>query len=163
MKKIAILISASLLLSLACSGPARRPSGKAGIPPLSRKEAGKLLSGAGKHIGDPYRLGGTSSTGWDCSGFVSSMFGRYLTIYIPRTTKAQYAKSVIVRGSRSRPGDLVFFKIKSSKPSHVGIYIGGSRFIHASKSKGVIVSSLEERYYQSSFAGFRRPLFASGN
>lgn len=163
MKKIAVLISASILLSLACSGPARRPSGKAGIPPLSRKDAGKLLSGAGKHIGDPYKTGGTSSSGWDCSGFVSAMYRRYLSTYLPRTTGAQYAKSVTVRGSRSRPGDLVFFKIKSSKPSHVGIYIGDSQFIHASTSRGVIISRLDERYYRSSFAGFRRPLLVSGN
>lgn len=163
MRKLAIFIPVLLLLSIACSGPARKPSGKARLAPLSRKDAGKLLSGAGKHIGEPYRSGGTSSSGWDCSGFVSGMFGRYLAIYLPRTTKAQYAKSVIIRDSSSRPGDLVFFKIKSSRPSHVGIYMGGRRFIHASISRGIIVSSLDEKYYKSSFAGFRRPLHISGN
>ncbi len=162
MRKLGVFIFAALLLSVACSGPARKPGATTKISPLSRKNATKLISGAGKHIGNPYKPGGTSSSGWDCSGFVSAMYSRYLSIYLPRTTGAQYAKSVTVRSSRSRPGDLVFFKIRSSKPSHVGIYIGAGQFIHASTSRGVIVSSLDEKYYRSSFAGFRRPLYASG-
>lgn len=163
MRKPALFIFASLILLFACSGPARKPDGRARIPPLSRKDAGKLLSGAGKHIGEPYKPGGRSSSGWDCSGFVCGMYGRYLSIYLPRTTKALYTKSTTVRGSGSRPGDLVFFKIKSGRPSHVGIYMGDGEFIHASTSSGVIISSLDEEYYQSSFAGFKRPSCTSGN
>jgi cell wall-associated NlpC family hydrolase len=163
MRKPAVFISASLILLIGCSGPARKPAVRTGIPPLSRKDAGKLLSGAGKHIGEPYRPGGTSSSGWDCSGFVYGMYGRYLSVYLPRTTKALYTRSMTVPGSKSRPGDLVFFKIKSGRPSHVGIYLGHGRFIHASTSSGVIVSSLDEEYYRNSFAGFKRPLYASGS
>jgi cell wall-associated NlpC family hydrolase len=163
MRKIEVFVFAALLLSLACSGPAKKPGSAAKVYPLSRKDAGKLVSGAGKHIGEPYRSGGTSSSGWDCSGFVYGMYDRYLSVHLPRTAKAQYLNSLKVKDTRSRPGDLVFFKIKSSKPSHVGIYIGGGQFIHASTSKGVIISTLDEKYYRRSFAGFRRPKYVSGN
>ncbi len=163
MRKLAVFIFAALLLSLACSGPARKPGATTKISPLSRKDAGRLISGAGKHIGESYRFGGTSSSGWDCSGFVSGMYSRYLSVYLPRTTRAQYSNSVVVRGARSRPGDLVFFKIESSRPSHVGIYIGGGQFIHVSTSKGVIISTLDEKYYRNKFAGFRRPLHTSAS
>jgi lipoprotein Spr len=143
---------------LACSGPVKRPREVAKIPPLPREDAGVLLSSARTHIGEPYRMGGLSSRGWDCSGFVSVMYERYLSISLPRDTKGQYAKSIPIKSSKSRPGDLVFFKIKSSRPSHVGIFMGRDRFIHASTSSGVIISSLHEKYYRRRFAGFRRPL-----
>jgi peptidoglycan endopeptidase LytE len=158
MDKLAKITVFSFLIVVACSGPAKKPREVVKIPPLSRKDAGVLLSSAKAHIGEPYRMGGLSTRGWDCSGFVHVMYGKYLSISLPRDTRGQYAESVPVRNSRVRPGDLVFFNIKSSKPSHVGIFMGRDRFIHASMSSGVIISSLHEKYYRRTFAGFRRPL-----
>ena len=158
MNKSAGIATLFLMVLLACSGPVEKSRRAAKVPPLSRKDAKVLLSSAGKHIGEPYRMGGLSSRGWDCSGFVYVMYQRCLSISLPRDTKGQYAKSVPIQGSRSRPGDLVFFKIRANHPSHVGIFMGRDRFIHASTSSGVIVSSLREKYYRQTFAGFRRPL-----
>lgn len=158
MNKSAKITVLFFLALVACSGPAKKSRRVVKIPPLPREDAGVLLSSARTHIGEPYRMGGLSSRGWDCSGFVSVMYERYLSIDLPRDTKGQYAQSVPVRNSNVRPGDLVFFKIRSSSPSHVGIFMGRDRFIHASTSRGVIISSLREKYYRKSFAGFRRPL-----
>ncbi len=143
----------------ACSGPVKDPRYDKSARPLPGKDAKILLNGASNHIGEPYAFGGMTSRGWDCSGFVFSMYKRYLRIDIPRNTTALYSASLRIKKKYSRPGDLVFFRIKSQKPSHVGIYIGNDKFIHASTSSGVVISDLREEYYNQYFAGFRRLRF----
>lgn len=148
----------AVLVMAACSGPVQLDSGLLRVRPLSKKEAARLVSGAKHHLGEPYRYGGTTSSGWDCSGFTSVMYLTYLSYQLPRDTESLFARSVRVPPSQKRPGDLVFFNIESKSASHVGIYIGGWKFIHASTSSGIIISSLKEKYYSDSFIGFRRPL-----
>ncbi len=151
--------SVLLILAVGCSGPARNADNFSKLQPLSKKEAGTLIAGASNHIGEPYRYGGKTSRGWDCSGYVTSMYRRYLNMKLPRSTKGLLTASVGIEPKNRKPGDLIFFVIDSNKPSHVGIYIGKNNFIHASSSKGVIVSSMKEDYYRKRFAGFRRPLY----
>jgi D-gamma-glutamyl-meso-diaminopimelic acid endopeptidase CwlS/peptidoglycan endopeptidase LytE len=124
--------------------------------PLTKSSAKKLMAEARRHLGEPYGFGGASRKGWDCSGFVHAVYGRALSVTIPRTAHEMFARSYPLSVSRGRPGDLVFFQIKSRKPSHVGIYLGRFKFIHVSSSDGIIISSLDDPYYRAAFLGIRR-------
>lgn len=146
-----VLIGISLI---GCSGSVQRAP--APPSPLPKKVAHALVSEACKHVGEPYRYGGTSTRGWDCSGFVRTMYKRTLDIDLPRKSHDIYLQSFPIPWQRGRAGDLIFFRIDSKKPSHVGIYLGGNSFIHVSISDGVIVSSLMDDYYRQYFSGIRR-------
>jgi len=101
--------------------------------------------------GTPYRYGGTTKTGVDCSGFVGSL---YLDVYqksIPRSTNEIEKVTKHINKSSLKEGDVVFFDIDGKKTSHVGVYLQNGRFVHASSSKGVIISNLSNPYYQKSF------------
>jgi cell wall-associated NlpC family hydrolase len=113
-----------------------------------------LTRNAMRFLGVPYVFGGTSANGFDCSGYVQHVFA-LLGLEIPRTADAQYDAGRRVRGPIA-PGDLVFFQTYSSGPSHVGIYLGNDRFVHASTSHGVIVSSLHESYWSARYLGAKR-------
>lgn len=97
-----------------------------------------------------YQLGGLSKSGIDCSGFVSVVYRHGFGIHLPRTTAQQVKLGRSVSPHRLRPGDLVFFKTGQTK-RHVGIYIGGRRFIHASTTKGVTSSSLDNPYWSKNY------------
>jgi len=101
----------------------------------------------------PYRYGGTSpTTGFDCSGFVYYVFSQ-CGMTVPRTASGQYNSSETVSESELQPGDLVFFKIDSSTVNHVGIYLRDRNFIQAGTTAGVVIESLDERYWKGYFAG----------
>lgn len=107
--------------------------------------------------GTPYKYGGTSRSGADCSGFVNAL---YLDVYqkqLPRTTSALDQSSKKVSRSSLKEGDLVFFDISGKKRSHVGVYLVNNKFVHASSSKGVTISDLENPYYQKAYAKGGRP------
>ncbi|MDQ2816901.1 MAG: LysM peptidoglycan-binding domain-containing C40 family peptidase [Candidatus Eremiobacteraeota bacterium] len=108
-----------------------------------------------RYIGVPYAWGGTSFAGVDCSGFVQTVFYQH-GILLPRTADAQFSVGTRVATSGLRRGDLVFFETYAAGASHVGIYLGGGRFVHASSSSGVRVDRLSEAYYASRFIGGRR-------
>jgi cell wall-associated NlpC family hydrolase len=113
-----------------------------------------LLSYATELDGTPYCYGGATTDCFDCSGFVSHCYQRF-GITLPRTTSELYAVGQrVIDGLQ--PGDLVFFKTNGRSVSHVGIYVGSDRFIHASTSRGVITSMLTERYWQQRYLGARR-------
>jgi cell wall-associated NlpC family hydrolase len=106
-------------------------------------------------LGTPYRYGGASPRGFDCSGLVHYTFSQ-TGLRVPRTSREQYRKSRPVPLDAARPGDLVFFS-SGKKISHVGIYIGDSRFIHAPDSgQQVKISNLGEDYYRANFVGAGR-------
>jgi murein DD-endopeptidase len=109
--------------------------------------------------GARYRPGGNSPEGgFDCSGFVSYLFSRQ-GIRLPRSSAEQFNALPDVERSSLRPGDLVFFRTAGGKRvSHVGLFLGGDRFIHATSSstRRVMVSTLEDRYWRRTWAGARR-------
>ena len=119
----------------------------------------QLAATAKKYIGCAYVFGGTSPSGFDCSGFAQYICGLY-GISINRTADKQLYNGYSVSYSDLRPGDLVFFANTyntSAAASHVGIYIGGGQFVHAANSSsGVKISSLSEEYYSSRYVGARR-------
>ena len=115
----------------------------------------RLTRTAMRFLGVPYVWGGTSLAGVDCSGFVQAVFHRN-GIDLPRTADAQFEIGKPVAMRNLEPGDLVFFQTYAPGASHVGIYVGGGRFVHASSSEGVRVDSLGEDYYASRYLGARR-------
>ena len=113
-----------------------------------------LTRDALRFIGTPYVFGGTSGYGFDCSGYVQHVFA-LAGVSLPRTADAQYYAGRSVSG-HPVAGDLVFFQTYEAGPSHVGIYLGGGRFIHASSSRGVMVSNLGESYWSARYLGAKR-------
>ena len=116
--------------------------------------ASALTHNALKFLGVPYVFGGTSTGGFDCSGFVQHVFAMVGT-HLPRTADAQYYAAHKIKGS-PKAGDLVFFQTYEPGPSHVGISLGGDRFVHASSSHGVTVSSLHDSYWAPRYLGAKR-------
>lgn len=109
----------------------------------------KLYINAAEWIGTPYRPGGDSKRGTDCSGLVSQLYKKVYRTRLSRSTDGQLKESNKISRRNLREGDLVFFTSRASrkKVAHVGIYLKDGKFIHASTSRGVIVSSLKEKYY----------------
>lgn len=109
----------------------------------------KLYIHASEWIGTPYRAGGDSKRGTDCSGLVSQLYKKVYHTRLSRSTDGQLKESSKISRRNLREGDLVFFTSRASrkKVAHVGIYLKDGKFIHASTSQGVIVSNLREKYY----------------
>jgi probable lipoprotein NlpC len=105
--------------------------------------------------GVPYRMGGTSPAGLDCSAFTKLAYQQVLGLYLPRTTESQAQVGMPVARSQLHHGDLVFFKTGWNQ-YHVGVYTGEGEFIHASTSKGVIRSRLDNVYWRQHYWQARR-------
>jgi len=101
-------------------------------------------------IGTPYRFGGSSRHGIDCSAFTKELYSQVFNLDIQRSSRDIFSMVSPVRKDDLQEGDLVFFKIHSRRISHVGIYLGNNRFAHAS-SRGVAISSLDDAYYSRYF------------
>jgi murein DD-endopeptidase / murein LD-carboxypeptidase len=101
-------------------------------------------------IGTPYRFGGSSRNGIDCSAFTKELYSQVFNMDIQRSSRDIFSMVSPVRRDDLKEGDLVFFKIHSRRISHVGIYLGNNRFAHAS-AKGVAISSLDDAYYKRYF------------
>lgn len=125
-----------------------------GVLARTSRIAQQLTRSALRFLGVPYVFGGTSSTGFDCSGYVQHVFAS-LGISLPRTADAQYYAGTKIIG-QIKAGDLVFFQTYEPGPSHVGIYLGNNQFVHASSSHGVMVSSLSDSYWAARFIGAKR-------
>lgn len=121
-----------------------------------------LHNQAAKWRGVPYQWGGLSENGVDCSGLVYLIFLSRLGIKMPRTTAGQVRQGRWVARKNLRPGDLVFFRI-GRHDRHVGIYLGKGRFLHASVSDGVHVSSLSNAYWRARYWEARRLSLPSGS
>ena len=115
--------------------------------------AQKIIATAKQYIGVPYLWGGSTPSGFDCSGFVQYVFNRH-GISLPRTSKEQWTVGKSVSKDALKPGDLVFFaNTYTTGISHLGIYIGNNQFIHASSSKGVTVTDLNNAYWAARYYG----------
>ena len=116
----------------------------------------RLILFAKKMLDIPYRFGGNSLFGIDCSAYVKKAYG-LIGINLPRSAREQFLEGKSVDGDELSTGDLVFFKTYASFPSHVGIYLGNNLFIHASsRSRKVTIDSLETPYYFKRFIGAKR-------
>jgi cell wall-associated NlpC family hydrolase len=120
-------------------------------------EREKVLFEVIKFLDTPYKYGGSTSKGIDCSAFTKQVFENSLSLQIPRSAREQYSFGDKILNDELKFGDLVFFNTtKRSFPGHVGIYLGDDQFAHASRSLGVTVSSLSDPYYKKRFVGARR-------
>ena len=151
-------------LSLVVFGCAAPPVERSGSPdprpasvPVHRSDPGQRIANLARSlVGTPYRYGGSTPTqGFDCSGLVYYTHGA-VGIGVPRTSKDQYQRAAKLPLGAAKPGDLVFFS-DQKKLSHVAIYVGGGRFIHA-PSSGKVVSEahLDQPYYQRHLVGVGR-------
>lgn len=112
-----------------------------------------LVRSARQWIGTPYVYGGRSKSGTDCSGMIMVIYDEVAGLSLPRNSAAQRDYCVSVSRRQLEPGDLVFFTTskRGGKVNHVGMYVGNGRIIHASSSRGVIESSLDEKYYATHY------------
>lgn len=118
--------------------------------PLKRKQ---ILATATQYIGTPYLHGGTSPSGFDCSGYVFYVYEKN-GIKIPRSTPQQYIKGQKIPYRMAQPGDLLFFRINMGEISHVGIFVGNDTFVHApSSGKHVRYDSVSNPYWKKRFCG----------
>lgn len=115
----------------------------------NRKLASEVLS----WLGTPYKYGGTTKNGTDCSGFTTSVYKSVYSISLSRSSSdiINDVEKKFKGTSDLKEGDLLFFKIKSRKISHVGIHLADGYFVHASSSRGVIISNIEDDYYQKHY------------
>lgn len=102
-------------------------------------------------VGVKYKYGGTTKKGVDCSGFTNLLYNNVFKKELPRSSSDIAAVAKSVSKKELSEGDFVFFAIRSNKIDHVGIYLANNRFVHASTSKGVIISNLEHPYYAKHF------------
>lgn len=168
LKRIALhIISMSVLAILAGCGPSRTvQSPSTGYTPgqgstpgnnasVSTPQSAALVSAARAWLGTPYRYGGEDRKGVDCSGLVLKVYKDALGISLPRNSGEQREYCTPASLGSLIPGDLIFFATgkNKSKVSHVGIFVGENQMIHASASKGVILSSITEPYYTRTYVG----------
>lgn len=115
------------------------------------------------YLATPYRFGGSSHQGIDCSSFVRNVF-RELKIDLPRTAREQYRLGASIAPADLQSGDLLFFRTYAKYPSHVGIYLGDHKMIHASpRSRRVVIASVDTPYFRSRYIGARRLALLGGS
>lgn len=112
-----------------------------------------------QYIGIPYRFGGASKRGMDCSGFVKHVFAESFSVDLPHSSTQQYALPAMKKVAQEdlQTGDLVFFSQKNKRINHVGIYLDEGRFIHASRRAGITISRLDQGYWKVRLVGAKRP------
>ena len=120
------------------------------------RRGAQIVQMAQQYMGTPYAWGGSSPGGFDCSGFIYYIYSQF-GISLPRMSDGQFEVGRAISGDNLLPGDLVFFTTYETGASHVGIYLGGGLFIHASSAAGeVTITPLGKSYYQERYLGARR-------
>lgn len=170
-----LLLSAMAIGIAACHSSRKTVRGNSGVPVRkvdykemksdveSRRydtpQIGALVAEAARWLGVPYKYAGNDKKGVDCSGLTSQVFLKTLNVKMPRSSREQQQWCINIRKENLQPGDLVFFATGSdrNRVSHVGIYIGNGDIIHASSSRGVIISNLTENYYLKRYHSSGRP------
>lgn len=149
MKKLLLILL--LLLCSACATAHRKA-------PFSDEAMNDLAIYAVSLAETPYRYGGDSpENGFDCSGFVRHVFLKSVGLQLPRTSIEISRAGEALQEGQLRPGDLVFFNTQRQPFSHVGIYVGEDRFVHAPKSgKAIVIVNMRENYWRNRYDGARR-------
>jgi cell wall-associated NlpC family hydrolase len=157
MKKT-LLIILLVLLSACGSTPQRNSTSAAPHLSIADDKINELIMYAVSLADTPYHYGGNNpENGFDCSGFVDHVFRHSLGIVLPRTSRELSRIGSLVKATQLQPGDLVFFNTQNSLYSHVGIYIGDDKFVHAPKTGSHIrVDKMKEKYWISRYNGARR-------
>lgn len=150
MNKIIRVIGICLALSLiSLSSKSQK------IDPHSQEYKDKMYDFISDWWRRPYRYGGVTTRGIDCSAFMREMYKNVYKINLPRTSRQQYTVAKPIKRSELKAGDLVFFKNSRGK-WHVGSYIVDGFFVHSSVGKGVVVSNLKEKYYSAHWFSQKR-------
>jgi len=166
MRSYLFLVTAIIMFVTGCNPYPRYRSGSSTTPreqvPLDKSlttdefvDLGLILQ---SYLGRPYKGKSKFDDGLDCSEFTGEVFRKFNGTRLPRTSANQFKTGKRVPANRLSYGDLVFFRTQRDKVSHVGIYIGHDKFIHASTSRGVIITGMNETYWSKRFAGGRRIL-----
>jgi lipoprotein Spr len=171
-KRILMAITLSVLISGCTSSKTQHPlppSPSKEVKPSQTKTGGSTASQSQTDVaslihqeylkweGTPHKMGGNSFRGVDCSGFVHQLYDRVFDLKLPRSTRQLTGVGQQISRQHLEPGDLVFFR-PPSYPRHVGIYIGHSKFIHASTSAGVTTSDMNSNYWRKAYWMSRRVL-----
>ncbi len=157
-----LLCAAALLLAACASSPPSRHGSLPRTPgkPMTDPSAGleEISIQAMSLVGTPYRYGGnTPDAGFDCSGLVRYVVARAASVNLPRTTEAMGTRGSSLSRSEVASGDLVFFNTTGRANSHVGIYVGQNRFVHAPSSGGTVrLEDMSKPYWASRYNGARR-------
>jgi len=164
-----MIAAVAILLAAGCSSSPQRDRVWTGAPDYGTasrhdydaKRGRDVVRHALGYVGIPYRYGGNSAeTGFDCSGLVWRVYRQATGITLPRDTYGISRTGIAITSRELQPGDLVFFNTMRRPYSHVGIYLGGDRFVHAPSSGGTVsVSHLNNRYWRHRFNGGRRIAF----
>jgi cell wall-associated NlpC family hydrolase len=159
LRSIFTLLIVALLLSGCASG--RPPSDFSSLSgrsePAPTPKQARVIKIARSLIGVPYRFGGETPKGFDCSGFVGYVFRKAAGVDLPRVSHDQARAGKAVSVDDLKPADIVYFKIEHQKPLHVGIYLGRGRFIHAPSTRGrVNIQRLNFDYWKKRYRGARR-------
>ncbi|WP_196138637.1 NlpC/P60 family protein [Aliikangiella sp. G2MR2-5] len=139
------------------SRPSKMVKATKGVSQKQQSVKQRLLRQYSQWQGTPYRLGGSSKKGIDCSAFVQIVMQKGLSTHLPRTTIAQSRFGRLISHAELSTGDLVFFKT-THRVRHVGIYLGEQKFMHASTSSGVMISRMDDIYWRQRYWMSRRIL-----
>ena len=164
MNRFCVIILLFALLVISCKPSARFRSNNENPennenPGYNPAESSNLNDYVSQWLNSPYKYGGMSKNGVDCSGFPSRVMENVYKIKIPRTAEMQYENGRKISDSRRQAGDLIFFRnVRGRGIDHVGVFLGTNKFAHASTKAGVIISELDEAYYQKRYVGTCRYL-----
>lgn len=154
-RRLLFILAASLALA-SCStskSAQSRPQRLDHAVSVSSGQRQRLVNEARKWIGTPYRHGGATRSGSDCSGFVMALFGDVYGIKLPRSSWQQRDYAIPIETDQVVPGDLLFFATGSqrNRVSHVGVYVGSGLMVHASPSKGITEARITDAYFKKTF------------
>jgi len=129
------------------------------LPPPVVVEEESFLKMVKKYVGIPYRWGGASKKGMDCSGFVRHVYSETFSLDLPHSSYKQYSLPIMKKVQKEdlQTGDLIFFSQKGKRANHVGIYLDDGNFIHAARQSGVTISSLDNQYWKLKMVCAKRP------
>jgi murein DD-endopeptidase len=151
-----VLVIAVVGLLTGCASSAPAPATASGATRPTSELSSQAASHALKMVGRPYRYGGASPSGFDCSGLVMYSY-KQAGVVLPHGTDKQRAASRLIKVSELRRGDLLFFNQEGKKYGHMGIYVGDGRFVHApSSGKSVRSDRLDSPYWKKHLTEVRR-------